>query len=64
MINVGLNHYELVNRNSGKPLEIGGWSTADGALAEQWTYMGAGSYNQQWQKVDVGGGYFRITQHC
>ncbi|MCZ4515618.1 RICIN domain-containing protein, partial [Streptomyces sp. ActVer] len=41
--------YVLVNRNSGKALDVSGTSTADGARVSQWTrHDGA---NQQWGRV-------------
>jgi hypothetical protein len=50
--------YVLVNRNSGKAMDVAGASTADGAVVQQWTrHDGA---NQQWQFVDSGGGYYRL----
>jgi hypothetical protein len=50
--------YVLVNRNSGKALDVSGVSTADGAVVHQWArHDGA---NQQWQFVDSGGGYYRL----
>ncbi|MDX6357794.1 MAG: hypothetical protein QOH37_848, partial [Nocardioidaceae bacterium] len=50
--------YVLVNRNSGKALDVSGTSTADGAVIHQWTrHDGA---NQQWQFVDSGSGYYRL----
>ncbi|MEU8804222.1 RICIN domain-containing protein [Spirillospora sp. NPDC048819] len=50
--------YVLVNRNSGKALDVYGSSTGDGARVTQWTrHDGA---NQQWQFVDSGGGYYRL----
>ncbi|MET7392900.1 non-reducing end alpha-L-arabinofuranosidase family hydrolase [Dactylosporangium sp. NPDC005572] len=50
--------YELVNRNSGKALDVCGVSTADGACIQQYTR--SGGQNQQWQFVDSGGGYYRL----
>jgi hypothetical protein len=50
--------YVLVNRNSGKALDVYGASTADGARITQWTRHDGN--NQQWQFVDSGGGYYRI----
>jgi beta-xylosidase len=50
--------YVLVNRNSGKALDVYNFSTADGGRITQWT-RGDGN-NQQWQFVDSGGGYYRI----
>ncbi len=50
--------YVLVNRNSGKAMDVSGVSTADGAVVHQWArHDGA---NQQWQFVDSGGGYYRL----
>jgi endo-1,4-beta-xylanase len=50
--------YELVNRNSGKVLDVCGVSTADGACVQQ--YARSGGQNQQWQFVDSGGGFWRL----
>ena len=50
--------YELINRNSGKALDVCGVSTADGACIQQ--YARSGGQNQQWQFVDSGDGYYRI----
>ncbi|MGW4644748.1 family 43 glycosylhydrolase [Sphaerisporangium sp. NPDC004334] len=50
--------YVLVNRNSGKALDVYGASTADGARITQWTRNDGN--NQQWQFVDSGSGYYRL----
>ncbi|WP_120321823.1 non-reducing end alpha-L-arabinofuranosidase family hydrolase [Catellatospora citrea] len=50
--------YILVNRNSGKALDVYNFSTADGGRITQWT-RGTGN-NQQWQFVDSGSGYYRL----
>ncbi|MEV6875339.1 non-reducing end alpha-L-arabinofuranosidase family hydrolase [Amycolatopsis sp. NPDC051128] len=50
--------YVLLNRNSGKALDVNGASTADGANVVQWTRTNA--TNQQFQFVDSGGGYYRL----
>jgi hypothetical protein len=50
--------YVLVNRNSGKVLDVTGRSTANGAQIIQWSRSDAA--NQQWQFVDSGGGYYRL----
>ena len=50
--------YELVNRNSGKALDVCNVSTADGACIQQ--YARWGGENQQWQFVDAGSGYYRL----
>ncbi|MFE9017164.1 RICIN domain-containing protein [Streptomyces sp. NPDC007808] len=50
--------YMLVNRGSGKALDVSGASTADGAGVAQWArHDGA---NQRFQFVDSGGGYYRL----
>ncbi|MBC9713160.1 RICIN domain-containing protein [Streptomyces sp. TRM66268-LWL] len=50
--------YALVNRNSGKALDVYNLATGDGARITQWT---RNDQNQQlWQFVDSGGGYYRI----
>ena len=50
--------YEIVNRNSGKALDVCAVSTADGACVQQYTR--SGGQNQQWQFVDSGGGFYRV----
>ncbi|MET9680602.1 non-reducing end alpha-L-arabinofuranosidase family hydrolase [Streptomyces coeruleorubidus] len=54
--------YVLVNRGSGKALDVSGASTADGAALSQWArHDGA---NQRFQFVDSGSGYYRLkAQH-
>ncbi|MFK4102134.1 family 43 glycosylhydrolase [Streptomyces sp. NPDC019531] len=44
--------YTLVNRNSGKCLDVNGGSTADGANIFQWTCNGGS--NQKWRIEDLG----------
>jgi hypothetical protein len=50
--------YEIVNRNSGKAMDVCGVSTGDGACVQQYTR--SGGQNQQWLFVDSGGGYYRV----
>ncbi|WP_369148467.1 non-reducing end alpha-L-arabinofuranosidase family hydrolase [Streptomyces sp. R44] len=50
--------YVLVNRNSGKALDVYNLATDDGARITQWTRNDQNQ--QQWQFVDSGGGYYRI----
>jgi hypothetical protein len=50
--------YVLLNRNSGKALDVNGASTADGANIIQWPRTNAN--NQQFQFVDAGGGYYKL----
>ena len=52
-------YYRIVNKNSGKALDVNGQSTADGASIVQWSYWGGN--NQQWQVIDNGTGYFQIV---
>ncbi|WP_175410079.1 RICIN domain-containing protein [Streptomyces sp. TRM64462] len=54
--------YVLVNRGSGKALDISGAATGDGAAVQQWTRHDGP--NQRFQFVDSGGGYYRLkAQH-
>ncbi len=55
----GSTYYEIVNHNSGKVLDVTNASTSNGAMIQQWDYVGGA--NQQWQVVDVGGGYDEIV---
>jgi beta-xylosidase len=50
--------YVLVNRNSGKALDLYNLATTDGARITQWTRNDGAQ--QQWQFVDSGGGYYRL----
>jgi pectate lyase len=50
--------YLLVNRQSGKVLDVAGTSTADGAVIQQWT-RNDGPW-QQWKFLDSGSGYYRL----
>lgn len=50
--------YVLVNRNSGKVVDVFNLATHDGARIAQWT-RGDGAW-QQWQFVDSGGGYYQL----
>ncbi|GAA3454920.1 family 43 glycosylhydrolase [Dactylosporangium matsuzakiense] len=50
--------YTLVNRNSGKAIDVYNSATNDGARITQWTRNNG--TNQQWQFVDSGGGYYRL----
>jgi endoglucanase len=59
IINASGTYYKIVNRNSGKLLDIYQYSTNDGAAAIQYTDNGGG-YNQQWELLDIGGGYVEI----
>jgi hypothetical protein len=50
--------YVLVNRTSGKALDLYNLSTADGGRITQWARNDGNQ--QQWQFVDSGGGYYRV----
>ncbi|MGW1060718.1 endo-1,4-beta-xylanase [Micromonospora rubida] len=50
--------YVLVNRNSGKALDVYNLATNDGARITQWSRNNGNQ--QQWQFVDSGGGYYRL----
>ncbi|MBM0231928.1 RICIN domain-containing protein [Micromonospora sp. STR1_7] len=51
-------YYVLVNRHSGKVLDVRDTSTADGAVIQQWS-RNDGEW-QQFQFVSSGGGYYRL----
>jgi hypothetical protein len=50
--------YVLVNRNSGKVVDVYNLATGDGARIAQWTRNDDAW--QQWQFVDSGGGWYRL----
>ena len=50
--------YTLVNRNSGKAIDVYNLSTADGARITQWSRNNG--TQQQWQFVSSGNGYYRL----
>ncbi|SEB85803.1 Ricin-type beta-trefoil lectin domain-like [Streptomyces sp. 2131.1] len=50
--------YVLVNRNSGKALDVYNMATSDGARITQWSRNDQSQ--QQWQFVDSGDGYYRL----
>ncbi|MGC5014106.1 non-reducing end alpha-L-arabinofuranosidase family hydrolase [Streptosporangium sp. DT93] len=50
--------YVLVNRTSGKALDVYNLATNDGARITQWTRNNGNQ--QQWQFVDSGGGNYRV----
>ncbi|MEV6633668.1 non-reducing end alpha-L-arabinofuranosidase family hydrolase [Actinoplanes sp. NPDC051470] len=50
--------YVLVNRNSGKALDVYNQSTADGGRITQWARNDGNQ--QQWQFVDSGDGFYRV----
>jgi hypothetical protein len=50
--------YVLLNRNSGKALDVYNLATNDGARITQWSRNDG--LQQQWQFVDSGSGYYRL----
>ncbi|MFI7294432.1 RICIN domain-containing protein [Streptomyces sp. NPDC050121] len=46
--------YVLVNRNSGKALDVSGTSAADGAQVSQWTRHDVGGGGARWAAFDGG----------
>lgn len=50
--------YVLVNRQSGKVLDVRDTSTADGAVIQQWS-RNDGPW-QQWRFLDAGSGYYQL----
>lgn len=53
--------YKLINRASGKALDVSNGSTADGADVVQWGY--SGNVNQKWVLTDTGNGYKIINSN-
>jgi endoglucanase len=51
-------YYKVVNRNSGKALEVNGQSTTNGAAIDQWDYWTGA--NQQWLFNALGSNYFSV----
>lgn len=54
--------YKLINKNSGKALDVAGVSTTDGAAVHQWGYVGGN--NQKWSLEALSGsdeGCYKIT---
>ena len=52
-------YYKIINRNSGKSLDVNGGATSNGGNIIQWDYSGGN--NQQWNFTTTGNGYFSIT---
>jgi 5-hydroxyisourate hydrolase-like protein (transthyretin family) len=51
--------YRIINRNSGKVLDVASKSTANGANVHQWTWLNG--TNQQWNVTDIGNGQYNIV---
>lgn len=50
--------YRLLNRNSGKALDVSGGGTADGTNVQQWGY--GGYANQKWTLTYLGNGQYQV----
>jgi len=51
--------YKVINKYSGKALDVTNASTADGGNVQQWTYSGGN--NQSWKVDLLSDGYYKIT---
>lgn len=52
-------YYKLVNKKSGKCIDLPNGSTANGVILQQWE--NANNDNQKWQFQDAGSGYYNIV---
>ncbi|BAV07471.1 Ricin-type beta-trefoil lectin domain-like [Filimonas lacunae] len=59
LLTAGNGTFIIVNRKSGKPLDVSGQSTANGAKVLQWS--GNGGTNQRWTLTQLTGGYYSIV---
>lgn len=59
VITLGSGYVALINRNSGKYLDVNGDSTAD--LAKLVQYASNGQADQQWSLQDAGSGYVKVV---
>ena len=53
VVDIGGGYCRIMNRNSGKALNVEGVSTADGARIIQWTYSNNSSRNDEWRTIAV-----------
>lgn len=51
--------YKVINRNSGKALDVTNAATIDGSLIDQWPY--SGSTNQRWTFTHLGNNVYKIV---
>jgi hypothetical protein len=51
--------YAIINVHSGRAIDVVDWSTADGAMLQQWGY-GTPQDNRHFQFVSSGDGWYRI----
>ena len=54
----GNDQYSIINRYSGKAMEVDDWGTNNGDDVIQWDYHGGA--NQLWNVIHVANGYYRI----
>ncbi len=59
LVGMPTGQFEIVNKLSGKVLDVYGGSVANGAPIQQWDYLGGN--NQKWYLAPVGGGAFAIV---
>lgn len=52
--------YNILNRGTGKGLDVGDNSTANNANVQQWDIDNGGGDNQRWEFEDLNNGFFRI----
>jgi len=52
-------YYGLVNKKSGRCIDVKGSSSDDGVILQQWDYLKG--ENQQWQFQDAGSGHYHIV---
>ncbi|MCG8400735.1 MAG: RICIN domain-containing protein [Firmicutes bacterium] len=52
-------YFKIINKNSGKVIDVDQFSTLDGARVIQWDY--AGTDNQYWKIDPLGDGYYTMT---
>lgn len=53
-------YYKIESVQSGKVLDVVNFSLSDGALIQQYDYVGGA--NQSWHFEDIGNGFYYITQ--
>jgi beta-galactosidase len=58
---VGTTYYQLVNRNSGKALDVNGASTTAGAITVQETI--SSGYDEQWSLMATGSYYYIVNRN-
>ena len=59
-MDAGGGYHRIVNRNSGKALDVANAGTANGSNVQQWA-PGSTATTQQWRVEGLAGGYYRLT---